>query len=119
MKILLVDDEKKFVSSLAERLTMRGIAADWSTTCKEAMEKARSGEYDIAVLDVKMPHMSGIELKKEMETVGPEMKFIFVSGHGSEESYQAGTREASSYIIKPFKIDTLIEKINELRQPQG
>ena len=115
MKILIVDDEKKFVSSLAERLTMRGIEADWSTTCKEAMEKSAGGEYDIAVLDVKMPHMSGIELKKEMEAKSPGMKFIFVTGHGSEESYKAGTREASSYIIKPFKIDTLIAKINELR----
>ncbi|MDY6905957.1 MAG: response regulator [Thermodesulfobacteriota bacterium] len=116
MKILLVDDEKKFVSSLAERLTMRGIAADWTTTCEEALEKAPRPEYDIAILDVKMPHMSGIELKKEIEAKRPDMQFIFVTGHGSEESYKAGTREAASYIIKPFKIDLLIEKINELRE---
>lgn len=115
MKLLLVDDEKKFVSSLAERLTMRGIAADWSTNCEAAMSKARSGEYDIAILDVKMPRMSGIELKKELETINPGLKFIFVTGHGSEESYKEGSKEASSYIIKPFNIDTLVDKIKELR----
>ncbi|MFP4446424.1 MAG: response regulator [Desulfosudaceae bacterium] len=114
MKVLLVDDEKKFVSCLAERLNIRGVTADWATTCKEALAKADAEHYDVAVLDMKMPHMSGIELKKQLETANPDMKFIFVTGHGSEDSYQAGTREAEFYIIKPFAIDTLLEKIKEL-----
>ncbi|MFP4040556.1 MAG: response regulator [Desulfosudaceae bacterium] len=114
MKVLLVDDEKKFVSCLAERLSMRGVTADWATTCKEALSKSDAEHYDVAVLDVKMPHMSGIELKKQMEAANPDMKFIFVTGHGSEDSYRAGSQEASFYIIKPFDIDTLIEKIKEL-----
>lgn len=111
MKILLVDDEEKFVSSLAERLSIRNLEADWVTTCDEALLKAEKECYDIAVLDIKMPYMSGIELKKKLEHISPGMKFIFVTGHGSEEDYDIGMKEASFYIIKPFKIESLVEKI--------
>ncbi len=113
MKVLLVDDEKKFVSSLAERLSLRGLEADWATTCDEALSKAQTEDYDIAVLDVKMPGISGINVKKKLEKITPHMKFIFVTGHGSEEDYNIGIKEASFYIIKPFKIETLIEKIKQ------
>jgi len=113
MKILLVDDEEKFVSSLAERLSIRHYNVDWAVTCDQALLKAEKERYDIAVLDVKMPSMSGIELKKRLERMSPGMKFIFVTGHGSEEDYDMGTKEASFYVIKPFKIETLIEKIEQ------
>jgi len=113
MKVLLVDDEEKFVSSLAERLAIRGIESDWAATGYDALLKAKMKSYDIAVLDVKMPHMGGIDLKKKLEKMNPDMKFIFVTGHGSEEDYDIGSRQASFYIIKPFKIDTLVEKIKQ------
>ena len=67
MKLLLVDDEEKFVARLAERLQLRGYEADWATTYGEALAKAGSKSYDVAVLDIKMPTMSGIDLKKRME----------------------------------------------------
>lgn len=113
MKILLVDDEEKFVSSLAERLSIRNLEADWVTTCDEALLRAENTCYDLAVLDMKMPFMSGIELKRKLEHIAPGMKFIFVTGHGSEEDYDAGMKEASFYIIKPFKIESLVEKIKK------
>jgi DNA-binding response OmpR family regulator len=113
MKVLLVDDEEKFVSRLAERLEIRGFEADWTTTCDEALSKVENKEYNIAILDVKMPHLSGIDLKKRLEKLAPRMKFVFVSGHGSEEDYDIAMREGPFYLIKPFKIETLVEKINE------
>ena len=113
MKILLVDDEEKFVSRLAERLELRGFEADWESTCDGAISKAETEKYDLAVLDVKLPCMSGIELKKILKQIAPDMKFIFVTGHGSEEDYDIGTKEASFYVIKPFKIETLVEKIEQ------
>jgi len=111
MKVLLVDDEEKFISRLAERLSIRGMEADWVTSGEEALRKAGEKNYDVAVLDVKMPHIGGIELKKKLEKMNPEMKFIMVTGHGSEDDFNIGSREASFYIIKPFKIDTLVDKI--------
>jgi DNA-binding response OmpR family regulator len=113
MKVLLVDDEEKFVSRLADRLALRGIDADWATSADEALSKAVECRYDIAVLDVKMPCMSGIDLKKKLQKMAPDMKFIFVTGHGSEEDYTVGSKEGFGYIIKPFKIETLIARIEE------
>ena len=113
MKVLLVDDEEKFVSRLAERLEIRGFEVDWTTTCDGALSKAENNEYNIAVLDVKMPRLSGIDLKKRLEKLAPKMKFLFVSGHGSEEDYDIGMREGAFYLIKPFRIETLVDKIKE------
>ena len=114
MKVLLVDDEEKFVSILAERLSIRGIDAEWATSSSEALLKVKSKNYDVAILDVKMPQISGLELKKEFEKINPAMKYILVTGHGSSEEYAKGIAEASFYIIKPFKIEFLIEKIKEV-----
>jgi len=113
MKLLLVDDEEKFVSRLAERLELRGFEADWSTTSEDALAKVSAEKYDIAVLDVKMPTMSGIDLKNRIEKMAPGIKFIFVTGHGSEQDYDTVCREAVCCIIKPFKIEALVEKIEQ------
>lgn len=113
MKVLLVDDEKKFISILAKRLAMREIDADWTCSGEEALEKARQCRYDISLLDVKMPRIGGIELKRMLHELQPEMKFIFITGHGSVEDFTIGSNEASFYMVKPLKIDQVIEKIKE------
>ena len=112
MRLLLVDDEAELVSALAERLSFRGFDADWVTSGAEAIQKVTDTEYELAVLDVKMPRMSGLELRKELEKIRPEMKYIFVSGHGSEDDYKCGREEAACYLVKPVKIEDLVEMIN-------
>jgi DNA-binding response OmpR family regulator len=116
MRVLLVDDEKELVSALAERLTMRGIQADWASTPEAALEKVRTSAYDLAVLDVKMPRISGIALKKAMEEQAPGMHFIFMTGHGSEADFERGALEAGAkfYLVKPVKIETLIDKMYDI-----
>jgi DNA-binding response OmpR family regulator len=117
MRVLLVDDEEELVTALAERLSYRGIEADWSTTGHRAIELAEEHAYDVAVLDVKMPHISGIELKRRLEKTRPGMKYIFLTGHGSEEDFRAGSAEASRYLVKPLDIDVLIEAMREVVEP--
>jgi DNA-binding response OmpR family regulator len=114
MNVLLVDDEEEFVTALSERLSFRGIDADWSTSGRHALELAQSHAYDVAVLDVKMPNMSGIDLKKRLEKTWPEMKFIFLTGHGSEEDFLVGSAEASQYLVKPLDIEELIESLRQV-----
>ncbi len=112
MKILLVDDEHDLVSTLAERLSFRDIDADWVSSGEDALAKLQETTYDIAVLDMKMPHMSGLELREKIHTIRPEMKFIFMTGHGSAEDFNNATSKEGSdcYLIKPVNIDLLIEK---------
>lgn len=121
MNVLLVDDEEELVSTLAERLSFRGIEVDFATTAEAAIRLAGTRSYDIAVLDVKMPKMRGFEIKKILEKKQPAMKFIFMTGHGSENDYQIGTAETGEafYLVKPVKIEVLIEKIHEALEKQG
>lgn len=112
MRLLLVDDEGELVSTLAERLSFRGIDADWVTSGEEALKKAETGTYELAILDVKMPRISGIKLKGMLEAKYPDMKFIFMTGHGSEDDFRAGSSKAY-YLVKPINIEALVSKINE------
>jgi DNA-binding response OmpR family regulator len=118
MRILLVDDEKELVSTLAERLSFRGIEAEWTASAADALKLLETQYFDIAVLDVKLPKISGLQLKKKMQEKHPDMKFIFITGHGSEEDFNAGAAETGVdyYLVKPVRIEALIEKMNEVLQ---
>ena len=120
MRVLLVDDEEQLVSTLAERLTLRGIQASWVTSGVAALELVETETFDLAILDVKIPKISGLELKKRLQALHPEMKFIFLTGHGSEDDFKIGAAEAGEdfYLVKPVKIESLLEKMNEALQQQ-
>ena len=113
MRVLLVDDETEFVATLAERLAFRKIEIDYATTAAEALKLAEKKTYDLAILDVRMPGISGIELKGMLEKQCPAMKFIFLTGHGSEDDFMAGSSEACCYLVKPVNIDILMSKIKK------
>lgn len=121
MRVLLVDDEIELVSTLAERLAMRDIEAEWTSTAEEALELVRRNRYDLAVLDVKIPRMSGLVLKKKMEEIQPSLHFIFMTGHGSEKDFAEGAAEAGPefYLVKPVKIELLMERMEEIFRGQG
>ena len=118
MKVLLVDDEKELVTTLAERLNLRGVETQWATSAEDALVRLQTEYFDIAVLDVKMPKMDGLHLKRQMQERCPTMKFIFVTGHGSSQDFESGASEVGSdyYLVKPLKIDELIAKIKEALQ---
>jgi len=80
---------------------------------EKALSMAGTCEYDLAVLDMKMPKLSGLELRRQLSLKCPHMKFIFLSGHGSESDFKAGSAEAEYYLIKPIQIETLLAKIEE------
>ncbi|QJB56054.1 response regulator [Pseudodesulfovibrio sp. zrk46] len=113
MKILLVDDEVELVSAMAERLSLRGLDVDWTDSGVKALQMAQGCVYDVAVLDMKMPKLSGLELRRLISEKCPDMKFIFLSGHGSEADFKAGCKEAASYLIKPVSLEDLMAQIQE------
>jgi DNA-binding response OmpR family regulator len=111
-----VDDEEELVTALAERLSLRGIEALWATSAAEALRLFETQSFDLAVLDVKIPKIDGLQLKKQMQAMRPGMKFIFVTGHGSDRDFQTGVAEVGIdyYLAKPLKIEDLIAKMKEV-----
>jgi len=116
MKVLLVDDETKFAMMLAKRLALRGIDTDYVFTGEEALAMAVNSRYDVAILDVKMPGIGGIELGRKLSGLVPGIKFIFVTGHGSETNFEIGSGEAAYYLAKPLQIEELIEILHKVTQ---
>ena len=120
MTLLLVDDEEKFSLMLAKRLELRGMPVQVCFSGEEALAAVRHGaHFDIAILDVKMPGIGGIELKRRLRELDPGTKYIFLTGHGSDADYEVGAREGDAYLSKPLKIDDLISALNQLGETDG
>lgn len=115
MKILLVDDEKDIVSTLAERLSLRGIEATWTTSGEEALKILEREKFDLAILDIKMPHMNGVELQKKMHEKYQKMAFLFLTSRGAEMASATVSNLVGkeNYLSKPIKMEILIKKIDE------
>ncbi|WP_207262574.1 response regulator [Desulfovibrio sp. Huiquan2017] len=114
MKVLLVDDEVELVSAMAERLGFRDVDADWTDNGESAMEMADKTAYDVAVLDMKMPRLNGLDLMERLAEKHPGMKFIFLSGHGSESDFKAGCAAGCNYLIKPIQLEELVALIHKV-----
>jgi DNA-binding NtrC family response regulator len=115
MKVLLVDDEEKFALMLAKRLELRGIQTAVFFSGEQALDTVQQGDrFDVAILDVKMPGIGGIELKRRLGRLDEHMKFVFLTGHGSTTDYTARAQETENYLPKPLQIEVLIETLNRL-----
>lgn len=116
MKVLLVDDEVEFVTTLAERLSIRGIKADDVTNGKDAIYKVKNEEYDVVVLDLRMGGLDGFETMKQIQMIRHEAKFIILSGHCNDEEYEKMiSAGASDFLVKPINIESLVEKIRNIK----
>ncbi len=112
LRILLVDDEEELVYTLADRLDFRGYHAVAVLNGPDAIKEADKGNFDVAVIDVKMPEINGIEVMKMIRRLHPKLKVILMTGHGSPEEGEQGMAEgAYDYMVKPINIEILISKI--------
>ncbi|MBW2456273.1 MAG: response regulator [Deltaproteobacteria bacterium] len=87
--VLLVDDEDRFRTHLAQRLTLRGMQVRHVADGDQALRVARAHRPDVVVLDRKMPKMAGEEVLKRLKRIVPEVQVVMLTGHGSIESASA------------------------------
>lgn len=112
IKVLLVDDEEELSLVMAERLQLRGFDAEGVTSGEEALERLLEKAFDVAVIDIKMPGIGGLDLMKEIQKKHPDTKVILFTGHGSGAEEEGQDIEgAVDYLVKPVDIDDLTEKI--------
>ena len=114
IKVLLVDDEKDFIQSLAERLQLRDFDVKTALNGDDAIKLVNENEFDVIILDVKMPGKSGIEILKEIKNINQLSQVIMLTGHATVESAIQGMKlGAYDYIMKPTVTEDLINLINK------
>ncbi len=112
-KVLIVDDEELFCRSIVKVLTVQKISAMAVFSGESAMAELSKNAYDVVVLDMKMPGISGIELLKWIKGQEIPVEVIILSGHASMEiAVEAVRLGAYDYLLKPCDIDDLLLKIS-------
>ncbi|NJL59784.1 MAG: response regulator [Desulfobacteraceae bacterium] len=111
-KVLIVDDEDRFRTTMIRRLKGEGITAFGVGDGESALEELSRNEYDVVLLDVKMPGIDGIETLKHIKDRGVSAEVIILSGHACmDAAMDIMACGAYEYLLKPCGIDDLMEKI--------
>jgi len=113
-KILLVDDEKDFLSIMSERMKNRGMDVSTAASAKEAIQMAAAESFDAIILDLQMPEMDGLEALKVLKAQKPELQVILLTGHATiERGVEAMKLGAMDLMEKPADLKTLADKIKK------
>ena len=114
IKLLIVDDESRFLSAIATRLRKRGFDVETATNGPDAIALAREQKFDLALLDLKMPQMDGGEVLRILKSEHAFLEAIILTGHGSLESAVELTKlGAFGYLPKPYELEKLIEVLKD------
>ncbi len=112
IRLLLADDEEDLVTFLAHRLRKRGVDVTMALSGSEAVSAATEMTFDVAVVDLKMPDMDGIQVMERLREMQPFVETLMLTGHGSHDSaWEAGRLHAFRYLLKPYEFDDLHELI--------
>ena len=113
-RVLIVDDEEELVTTLVERLQLRGINAQAATNGETALKIIDEDPPQVVVLDVMMPGIGGMEILQRMKAQNLKIPVILLTGYGSTEQGLEGMKQgAFDYIMKPCDLNNLISKIRE------
>ena len=114
MKMMLVDDEERFLATTQKLLSRKGYDVATATSGAEALERLKSQNIHVVILDVKMPGMDGMETLKAIKSQYPLVEVIMLTGHATVESAVEGLKSgATDYLMKPTDIGDLIGKAEE------
>lgn len=115
--VLLVDDEVEFITTLAERLELRGIMARVTHDGQSALKAVAENEPGVMILDMMMPGMKGIEVLQRVREEHPAVQVILLTGQGKTRDGIEGMRVgAFAYLTKPLDLEELIQTMNEAVQ---
>jgi DNA-binding NtrC family response regulator len=114
IRLLIADDEVKFVDSIAERLEMRGLAVAKAYNGTDAVRLSREAKFDLALLDLRMPGLDGREVLRILKEEQEHIEVVILTGHGSLDSAVECTKlGAYGYLPKPYELDRLLEILKE------
>jgi DNA-binding NtrC family response regulator len=118
-RILVVDDDESIRKVLATILEDDGYAVDTAKNGKEAIKKSRVKFCNIALIDIRLPDIEGIELLAKIRDTKPKMRKIIITGYPSlQNAVEALNKGADAYIMKPFDMDNVLKTIKEQLKKQ-
>lgn len=119
-KLLLVDDEEDFVTTLAERLELRGISAKVALDGVSALRAVAERTPHVVVLDMRMPGMKGLDVLRAIKGTNASIQVILLTGEGNARDGIEGMRfGAFDYLTKPVSLEALLAKIAEAAELAG
>ena len=114
IKLLMVDDEVKFLESISKRLVLKNFDVTTAVNGKEAIESAEKGFFDVAVVDFQMPGMDGAQVLRVLKEKHKYLEIIMLTGHATVNSAVECTKlGAFKYLEKPYDFENLVETIQE------
>ena len=111
-RILIIDDDENIRKVLQTILEDEGYQVDTAETAKKGIEKSNESYYNLALIDVRLPDMEGIELLSKLRDTKPKMRKIIVTGYPTlQNAVAAVNRNADAYIMKPFDVEKILKTI--------
>jgi len=112
IKLLLVDDEKDFLTVYARRFVRRNADITLASSGQEAIDKIQTIEFDVVILDVMMPEMNGIETLRRIKAIKPNLPVIILTGHANSQTMIEGMDiGAFDFLLKPVGTDELYFRV--------
>ena len=117
-KLLMIDDEEAFVAAMEKRMTHRGIEVATAYSGLEGLKKLEEDpDFDVVLLDVKMPGMDGVEVLRRIRAGHPIVEVIMLTGHATFESaIECLKQGAFDYLMKPCEMEELTTKVIAARE---
>jgi len=113
-RILAIDDDENIRKVIAAILEDEGYSVESVGTAKEAIEKTKRKFYNVALIDIRLPDMEGIELLTKFRDTTPRIRKIIVTGYPTlQNAVDAVNRGADAYIVKPFDVKKVLNTIEE------
>ena len=113
-KILIVDDDDSLRESMFSILESEGYILDVAKSGQEAETKVKNNFYNLILLDIRLPDISGIELLAKINKYSPHMKKIMLTGFpDTDTAIKSVNKKADAYLVKPFDPEKLLEIISE------
>ena len=118
-RIIIVDDDENIRKTMKTILEDEGYAVDLAATGNEAIEMTQKTAYNIALLDIRLPDMEGVELLKLIKDNVPRTRKIMVTGYPStQNAISALNKNADAYLVKPVDVEKLLNMVKEQLQLQ-
>ena len=118
-KILIIDDDDNIRKVLVAILEDEGYNVESVGTAKEAIERTKERFYNIALIDIRLPDMEGIELLTKIRDTTPKIRKVILTGYPTlQNAVDAVNKGANAYILKPFDVGKVLKTIKEQLEKQ-